>query len=420
MYKVNVIYISYDGMTDPLGQSQVLPYLIGLSKLNYTFHLISFEKEERFLNKKHDIEKLISNTNIIWYPLQYHQQPPVFSTLYDLWNLKKMVTQITGKHNISMVHCRSYISSLIGLWLKREKGIPFLFDMRGFWADERVDGKIWNLKNPIFNTIYTYFKKKEKQFIVESDFIVSLTHEAKYEIQKWNLSPKNKKNIQVIPCCADFEHFSFDKVEAYNNSVLKQKLGFSDNDFVISYIGSLGTWYMIEEMMDFFKVTLKKIPSCKFLILTADNPSIAYEAAQVAGIDEHKIVVKKAERFEVPQLISLSKFSVFFIKPSYSKKASSPTKLAEILGMGVPVVCNANVGDVQSIVEDGKVGYVIHEFNTETYEKAIDKMQLFLPEDALRIAAYAHKYASLEDGVLKYASVYKQILNFKDGGTTRL
>ena len=40
----NILYLSYDGMTDPLGQSQVLPYLIGLTKEGFTFHIISFEK----------------------------------------------------------------------------------------------------------------------------------------------------------------------------------------------------------------------------------------------------------------------------------------------------------------------------------------------------------------------------------------
>ena len=44
---IKVLYISYDGMTDPLGQSQVLPYLEGLAKKNYAITLISFEKEER-------------------------------------------------------------------------------------------------------------------------------------------------------------------------------------------------------------------------------------------------------------------------------------------------------------------------------------------------------------------------------------
>ena len=40
----NILYISYDGITDPLGQSQILPYISELSRKGLKFHLISFEK----------------------------------------------------------------------------------------------------------------------------------------------------------------------------------------------------------------------------------------------------------------------------------------------------------------------------------------------------------------------------------------
>ena len=407
---IKVLYISYDGMTDPLGQSQVLPYLVGLSKLNYTIHLISFEKEERYVSGKIKIEKLINHTNIIWHPLPYHHNPPVLSTILDLWNLNKKVKEITKNNVISLIHCRSYIASIIGLATKRNQGIPFLFDMRGFWADERVDGKIWNLRNPIFNLIYRYFKNKEKQFICEADYIVSLTQNAKTEIQSWRLSPNNENNIEVIPCCADFEHFSIKKLEPNHLSKLKNELGIEANDFVISYIGSLGTWYMIDEMMDFFSIAISKIPNCKFLILTTDNPLIAINAAKKAGIDTNKLVIKKAERNEVPLLIALSRFSLFFIKPAFSKKASSPTKLAEILGMGIPVVCNSNVGDVEQIIEKGKVGFALKEFNKNAYEHTLNLMLSYLPANTNYIAVYAKEYASLDDGVVKYNQIYRQII----------
>jgi glycosyltransferase involved in cell wall biosynthesis len=417
---LKIIYISYDGMTDPLGQSQVLPYLIGLSKFNFEIHLISFEKEDKFNLRKDFIVDLIKKANIIWHPLKYHQSPPVLSTLYDLWALNKKTKEITNNHAIDLVHCRSYISSLIGLKLKRKNGIPFLFDMRGFWADERIDGKIWNLNNPIFKLIYRFFKNKEKQFICESDYIVSLTANAKNEIQGWNLDANIGSKIKVIPCCADLEHFSLERL---NTDLIKQfesNLGISGHDFLISYIGSLGTWYMIEEMMALFKVAQQKIANCKFLIITADHPEIAYHAAKKLDILESSIIVRKAERNEVPYLISLSKFSIFFIKPSYSKKASSPTKLAEILGMGVPVICNANVGDVEQIVEQGKVGFVLKDFNGPAYEKAIEKMLAFLPADTLSISNYAKKYASLKDGIDKYHEIYKKIIKPTNDGKIRL
>ena len=50
-----VLYISYDGMTDPLGQSQVIPYLQGLTGKGYHFSLVSFEKKNRFKEKGNQI-----------------------------------------------------------------------------------------------------------------------------------------------------------------------------------------------------------------------------------------------------------------------------------------------------------------------------------------------------------------------------
>lgn len=410
MNNFKIIYLSYDGMTDPLGQSQVLPYLIGLSKLKFEIHLISFEKEEKFKLKEKDIQELVKSTAISWHPIKYHQHPPVLSTLFDIWQMNKKTKEIIQHNNISIIHCRSYIAALIGLFAKRKFKIPFVFDMRGFWADERIDGDIWNLKNPIFKSIYNFFKSKEKQFISESNHIISLTENAKNEILSWNMSGIKPHKIQVIPCCADLEHFS---IKSIDQSILKKwqsNLAFTESDFIISYVGSLGTWYMIDEMMEFFKVACSKIEHCKFLIITGDHPEIALQAAKKLNIDLNKLIIKKAERKEVPYLIALSKFSMFFIKPSYSKKASSPTKLAEILGMGIPVICNAHVGDVESIVNKGQVGFVVQEFKPQAYEIAIDAMLKYLPAKSEAIAKYAGQYASLEDGVTKYKSVYDGIL----------
>jgi hypothetical protein len=44
--KTRVLYISYNGMLDPLGQSQVIPYLRELSRLGVSFTLLSYERPE--------------------------------------------------------------------------------------------------------------------------------------------------------------------------------------------------------------------------------------------------------------------------------------------------------------------------------------------------------------------------------------
>ena len=151
-------------MTDPLGQSQVLPYIINLTKENYNFHLISFEKPNRYFKYKSLIEKICLDNNIKWHPIKYTKNPLFISTIFDLFKMKKLSKELKIKHDFSLLHCRSYIPSLIGLSFKRLDGIPFLFDIRGFWADERVEGGLWNLKNPIYKLVYKYFKKRKTIF----------------------------------------------------------------------------------------------------------------------------------------------------------------------------------------------------------------------------------------------------------------
>lgn len=114
-----VLYLSYDGMTDPLGQSQVLPYLVGLSKQGYQFTLISFEKEERVEKGRAVIEKICRENNIQWCPLLYTKTPPVLSTLKDIRSLKRKITSLQSQSRFDLVHCRSYITALAGEWMKK-------------------------------------------------------------------------------------------------------------------------------------------------------------------------------------------------------------------------------------------------------------------------------------------------------------
>jgi len=60
---IEVLYLSYDGMTDSLGKSQVLPYLVGLSTKGFRITLISFEKNNLLKKHKSQITFLIISTS---------------------------------------------------------------------------------------------------------------------------------------------------------------------------------------------------------------------------------------------------------------------------------------------------------------------------------------------------------------------
>lgn len=401
-----VLYISYDGMTDPLGQSQVLPYIAGLTKEGYSFHLISFEKNDRYLKFKNHIQNYCDQNDINWHPQDYHIEGGLKKTIRQVRKMNKVALYLQQRHEFSIVHCRSYISALAGLKLKRKFGVKMIFDMRGFWADERVDGKIWTLDSKIYKTIYNYFKRKEKEFLTKSDYTISLTSNGKREIESWNAIDQTKVKIKVIPCCVNLDLFDPSKISFAQKQTLKKSLNISENSFILGYVGSIGTWYMLSEMLDYFKVLKTEKPDAKFLFVTGEKPDFIKGEAMKKELNSEDFIITSVLHHQVPIHISIFDQSIFFIRPSYSKKASSPTKQGEIMAMGIPLICNSGVGDTDEIVIKYNSGKVVDAFNDESYKKAIlDETQF----DTKEIENGAKDYFALEEGVNRYLSVYKAI-----------
>lgn len=405
----NILYLSYDGMTDPLGQSQVLPYLTGLQKKGYRISLVSFEKPDAFLENESLIRQICIKSGILWHPLRYTKRPAFVSTLFDLWRMKAKAAEIHKTKSIDIVHCRSYIAAIAGAWLKRKFGVFFIFDMRGFWPDERVDGNLWDLRKPLHKHVYNLFKRREKQFLEQADHTICLTQAAEQEIHSWKHIINNPVKITVIPCCADMDHFDPCQATPAIKSNWRRTLAIADDDRVISYVGSIGTWYMPEQMLDFFKIFLETDPKMRFLFITRDEPAVIMEMARQKDIDPDKIIIHSGTRNDMPALISLSDYSLFFIKPAYSKKASSPTKQAEIMRLGIPLICNDLIGDTSYVVNNYNAGIVLKEFNDAAYREAISKLTNTI-FDTQAIQDGAIDFFDLEMGIERYHKVYEEVL----------
>jgi glycosyltransferase involved in cell wall biosynthesis len=407
-----ILFISYDGMTDQLGQSQVIPYLQGLSKKGFQFYLLSCEKPEVFEKNEATVKKMLEGYNIEWCPIKYTKKPPVLSTIKDIINLRKKAKQIHQQYQIDMVHTRPGIPALVGLMMKKKYGIKFLHDIREFYADSRVEGNIWNIKNPLFKVIYKYFKAKEKQEVEMCDGMVCLT----YAAEKVTLAlPEYKEGtpLKVIPCSADLNLFNPLNINQQQKKALQQELGIQENDFVISYLGSIGGWFMMNEVLRFCKLLSDKKPEAKFLFVAPNLHDVLKTAAAKHGLSADKIIVKHGKRNEVPVLLSLSSYSLFFVKPCYSRLSTSPTKHGEVMAMGIPVITNSGVGDVAAIVDKYQSGFVVNEFADATFNTVIDKMLSANSFDTPAIRKGAEEFYSLDKAVESYYDLYKNILKQK-------
>ncbi len=372
--------------------------------MGYEFHLISFEKKDRFETHGDTIQAICDDSNITWHPQHFELDRGIKAALSRIRIMKRQARTLQKEHNFDLTHCRSLIPAMTGMLLKRKFGVPFLFDIRGFWPDERVDGGLWDMSNWKYKRIYNYFKRKETRAFRNCSAAISLTENGKQEIESWDRLQDKMPRVDVIPCCVDLDLFDPSTIKTEDQTFLRKQLNIDSDAFVLGYVGSIGTWYMLQEMLNYFKELKAQKENALFLFVSKDPKEKIMTIARTLNVDEKSIRVTYSLHNQIPLHISIFDQSVFFIRPTYSKIASSPTKQGEIMAMGVPIVCNAGIGDTDRIVKEHKAGSVIESFDNDSYSKAIE------PDwDRESTMEGARNVYSLEEGVKKYADIYQFI-----------
>ena len=395
-----VLYISYDGMLEPLGQSQVLGYLKRLA-VGRSLYLISFEKGDDWDNRV-ERERLlneIADSGIVWHPLRYHKRPSALATLWDIVCGITVGLWLVCRYRLNIVHARSYVASVMALVLKGLTGTKFLFDMRGFWADERVDGGMW----PAGGRLYQVAKWFERHFLLHADFVVSLTQAAVDEMRTFPYLQGCMPSFEVITTCADLELFRPRQEKFLPPSV--------DRPFILGYVGSVGVWYLFDETLRCFRLLRERLPDARLSILNKGGHDFIRDRLQALNIDADSVHLEEADHTGVARAMQNMDAGIFIIKPVYSKMASAPTKLGEFLGCGVPCLGNSGVGDMAAILEQEQVGVALHCFDDEAMRKALDGLLQLTKTEGIRERCrnVALRYFSLDEGVRRYASVYQRL-----------
>ena len=214
-------------------------------------------------------------------------------------------------------------------------------------------------------------------------------------------------NITVIPCCFDDNRFC---IRESLDVALAQRLNLVGSD-VLVYAGSVGTWYLLDEMLDFYRAGLALKPDLQFLILNQNEQTMIRRTLRHKGIEPSRVTVAGVRPEEVSRYLSLATVGLFFIKATFSKSASSPTKFAEYLSMGLPVVVNAGVGDVDKIVKEFEVGVVVEDLSLDGYARAWQLLWNLMEDKNVseRCRRVAEEYFSMQVGLSRYKAVYQRL-----------
>lgn len=401
---MNIFYISYDGVLDPLGSSQISPYVINLGSKGFRFTILTYEKSRRLLDTVR-ADKMRENfelQGIKWEILLYHKYPAIPATLLDILFgfIKGLI--IICRDKIDLIHARSFIGAIPAFFLAKLFRKKFIFDMRGLWADEKVDAGDWKKDSHI----YVAIKCLEIIFLKYADSIIVLSQSAKALLE--NKFGLKKKNIYVIPTCVDLGLFRIKRKDEFVVNEIE-----INNRFIFVYSGSIGSWYMLKEMADFFEISRGTFKDPLFLLLNNENTHLIEAVMAKVNILSSDYFIKSLDYRQVYEWLNMAKASLFFIKPVFSKIVSCPTKFGESLACGLPVITNSGVGDIAKIIKEEGVGVVIKEFSDEAYKDTNHQLNKLLQEGETlknRCRFVAEKYFSLAKGTNIYSRAYEKLL----------
>jgi glycosyltransferase involved in cell wall biosynthesis len=400
---IGTLYICYFGIREPLVQTQVLPYLRQLAAAGIKVHLLTFEpglRENWNTDQLARQREQLATELISWSCLPYHKSPTMPATLYDIWAGARFSVRLVRQERIQVLHARAHIPMAMALWAQKFAHVKLIFDIRGLMAEEYADAGIWTERSLPFRLV----KRLERAGIRRADQIVVLTE----RLRDWLLEHKLKgaEQIEVIPCCVDLARF--DRRMATEDTEPHFPLG----RFEVVYAGSLIGLYLIEEMGRFFKALKEQRPNAFLRILSVSPSEQGAAALKRAGLSETDFQIGAVPPADVPAHLRQARLGLSFRKHAFAQIAASPTKIPEYLAVGVPIVCNAGIGDTDELVERERVGVVLRDFQDATYESAATEA-LLLAED-LEIRARCRRVARerfdlTTVGGERYVNVYRRL-----------
>ncbi|CAN5429070.1 glycosyltransferase family 4 protein [soil metagenome] len=401
--KPTALFITYDGMTDPLGQSQVLSYLKPISKAGYSIDIVSYEKPGVYESKKEQVEKMIAGYDIHWHPISYTKSPPILSSIYDFERGKALVRKLVPQRKYSIIHSRSSMIGSIALLAKKLSGGKLIFDMRGWWADEKKDSGNW--ASAIFKPVYSYFKNLETQLFVKSAVTISLTNVGKEEIVK--LGHKTADKIAVIPTCVNFQYFT--PFNADIRAEVRKELDIPLDAKVLLYSGSIGGNYNSAMLLDVLKVLRELNPNSYLLILTLSAKDYIIELLNERGLPLDAVRFAKADYSKVHRYLMAGDMGVVNYAQAYSTIGRSPTKLGEYWSCGLPVIAESGIGDMDYLLNRyPKGGKLLYGLSNNEYARVLNELtNVPIDKDVLR--QYAEEYYDLEQGAQQYISIYQSL-----------
>ncbi|WP_375264239.1 glycosyltransferase, partial [Palleronia sp.] len=311
-----------------------MSYLRGLSR-DHSITLVTFEKPEDWADNAAMMRARADCAayGIEWYPQRFRKSPRLIAPAWGQLVMGAVTLRLVQSKKVKLIHARSYMPAVIAWAIWKLTRTPFIFDMRALWPEELVTAGRLRRGSLLHRTI----QRTERICLRDAAGVVSLTEAAVGYLKESYPRELLGKNITVIPTCADLNRFT-PSVEPPEN-------------FVYGCVGTvLSGWFKVDWLSAFFRAVARRDPNSRFEVITRDDADAV--RLRLDPTDKlSKLSILASPPQEVHKAVQRQNASaMFYAGGEVSELGRSPTRMAEILGCGNPVVTNEGVGDVAGIV----------------------------------------------------------------------
>lgn len=401
---ISSLYLCYFPLTEPLVQTQVLPYLRGLVAAGHEIHLLTYEVRRHARGEKARMKQELAASGINWHSLRYHKAPSLPATAFDVIAGVFVGAFLVRRHDIDLLHARTHVPGAMALGIRRLAPAGLLFDIRGLMAEEYVDAGTWKEGSLPFRLV----KRMERRCLEVADGVVVLTEKARERLFGDRQTTDAGAPVVTIPSAVNVPAIEslLDRREE-----IRKQLGIEEC-IVMIYVGKFSTWYMAQEMAAFFRHAIENDETTRFLILTQSDPTIITSELSQLGLDPSTYRTTFVDPALVGAYLGAADFGISFIKASPSKIASSPTKIGEYLAAGLPVIVSAGVGDSDELLERSQTGVVVARHDASSYQSCFQEIRGLLEDPSThdRCKKVARDHLSLQEvGIPRYVQLFEQI-----------
>jgi len=392
-----ITHLSLDGLSTHLGQAQVLAVSERLQSMGWECTILSLEPQEADRAVLDRVQARAAMSGVRW-----QRQPYRKGRVGAPKNTLSMAAMLRGVwKQTDLFHCRSYFGAFFPSTASIFGHIPYVFDTRGYWVDEKIEAGRW-FQDPASLAIA---RRVERSLYARASGVVSLTELAAEDVRSGRFGRRHSEERSIcIPTCVDYAKFRMERGTAPHD--------FLGDGPIVAYIGSLNPSYEYRTSLRLAAMILNRVPESKFLALTSQVDQMSSLADEFAIPNRRRLISSVAYE-EIHLWLPWIDFGLMLlVSPNQAKRASMPTKLAEFLATGVaPIACGANSEVVDWVRRTGS-GLIVDDLSIDSLERATQLVARGVPDaEALAHARVAaEKHFSLDSGAQRYDALFQSIL----------